>query len=60
LNEQIIDELSELVADGLVSITGELIQCTAIGRSFLRNICMAFDQRLLRSKAQNQLFSQAI
>ncbi|QRY56915.1 oxygen-independent coproporphyrinogen III oxidase [Sphingobacterium siyangense] len=60
LNEQIIDELSELVADGLVSISGDLIQCTAIGRSFLRNICMAFDQRLLRSKAQNQLFSQAI
>ncbi len=60
LNEQIIDELSELLADGLVSITGDLIQCTAIGRSFLRNICMAFDQRLLRSKTQNQLFSQAI
>jgi len=60
LNQQIIDELSGLVADGLVSVKGNLIQCTAAGRSFLRNICMAFDQRLLRSRTQNQLFSQAI
>ncbi|WP_312791378.1 oxygen-independent coproporphyrinogen III oxidase [Sphingobacterium sp.] len=60
LDEQIIAELSDLVADGLVSITGTLVQCTIAGRSFLRNICMAFDQRLLRSRMQNQLFSQAI
>ncbi|WP_294186660.1 oxygen-independent coproporphyrinogen III oxidase [uncultured Sphingobacterium sp.] len=60
LNRQIKEELSELVADGLVVITGDLIACTVVGRSFLRNICMAFDQRLLRSRTQNQLFSQAI
>lgn len=60
LNRQIKEELSELVADGLVVITGDLIACTAVGRSFLRNICMAFDQRLLRSRTRNQLFSQAI
>ncbi|MDR6735743.1 oxygen-independent coproporphyrinogen III oxidase [Sphingobacterium sp. 2149] len=60
LNGQIKDELSELVADGLVTITGDLIACTVVGRSFLRNICMAFDQRLLRSRTRNQLFSQAI
>lgn len=60
LNEQIKSELAELVADGLVSITGDFIECTSYGRSFLRNICMAFDQRLLNSRSTNQLFSQAI
>lgn len=60
LNAQIKHKLSELVADGLVVLLGDRIQATPAGRSFLRNICMAFDQRLLRSGSQNQLFSQAI
>ncbi|WP_433900856.1 oxygen-independent coproporphyrinogen III oxidase [Sphingobacterium puteale] len=60
LTEQIKEELSILVQDGLVSIEGELIQCTAVGRSFLRNICMAFDQRFLKLRTKKQLFSEAI
>ncbi|MNR41458.1 Oxygen-independent coproporphyrinogen-III oxidase [compost metagenome] len=60
LTAQIKEELSTLVQDGLVSIEGDLIRCTAIGRSFLRNICMAFDQRFLKLRTKMQLFSEAI
>ena len=34
----------ELVADGFLEISKEKIQVTDIGRIFLRNICMVFDQ----------------
>lgn len=60
LAEQIMEELSTLVQDGLVCIENDLIRCTATGRSFLRNICMAFDQRLLNLRSKTQLFSEAI
>ena len=60
LNEAIVDRLAPLVADGLVYCENDYIAATPVGRSFLRNICMAFDQRLQLSKEQDQLFSQAI
>ncbi|NGM67363.1 oxygen-independent coproporphyrinogen III oxidase [Sphingobacterium sp. SGR-19] len=60
LNEVIIDRLRPLAGDGLVEYGNSYIKATRIGKSFLRNICMAFDQRLQLSKEQEQLFSQAI
>ncbi|TYR35505.1 oxygen-independent coproporphyrinogen III oxidase [Sphingobacterium phlebotomi] len=60
LNEVIVDRLHPLERDGLVACGTGYIKATQIGRSFLRNICMAFDQRLQLSKEQEQLFSQAI
>ncbi|MDR2269949.1 MAG: oxygen-independent coproporphyrinogen III oxidase [Sphingobacterium sp.] len=60
LTGQIKEELSTLVMDGLVTIEGDMIRCTVTGRSFLRNICMAFDQRLLKLRSKPQLFSEAI
>ncbi|WP_324755946.1 oxygen-independent coproporphyrinogen III oxidase [Sphingobacterium thalpophilum] len=60
LSERIKADLSELAVDGLVVIDDHHVQCTATGRSFLRNICMAFDQRLRNAQTQKQLFSQAI
>ncbi len=60
LSERIKADLSQLAVDGLVVIDDNHVQCTAMGRSFLRNICMAFDQRLRNAQTQKQLFSQAI
>ncbi|SFT17988.1 oxygen-independent coproporphyrinogen III oxidase [Sphingobacterium wenxiniae] len=59
-NNVILERLQALESDGLVEIKDENILVTTIGKSFLRNICMAFDQRLQLSKEQEQLFSQAI
>lgn len=60
LNETIIKRLEPLVIDGLVTTEADKIEVTTVGKSFLRNICMAFDQRLQESKGEAQLFSQAI
>lgn len=60
LNDTIIQRLRPLEVDGLVECRDGRISATAVGKSFLRNICMAFDQRLQLSKESEQLFSQAI
>lgn len=60
LNQGIIERLQPLIADGLVKVEGGRIWVTDLGKSFLRNICMTFDQRLQDSKSDKQLFSQAI
>ncbi|PRD45592.1 oxygen-independent coproporphyrinogen III oxidase [Sphingobacterium haloxyli] len=60
INDAIVGRLRPLEADGLVEFNNDQIKVTRIGKSFLRNICMAFDQRLQLSKEQKQVFSQAI
>lgn len=60
LNDLIVRRVQPLVADGLVECNEEVISATSVGKSFLRNICMAFDQRLQLSKESEPLFSQAI
>lgn len=55
-----IKRLKELEDDGLVTITENRLQVTESGRPFVRNICMAFDLRLLRNKPKTQLFSMTI
>ncbi|MBD1433012.1 oxygen-independent coproporphyrinogen III oxidase [Sphingobacterium sp. DN00404] len=60
LNDVIVGRLRPLERDGLVEYVDGHITATPIGKSFLRNICMVFDQRLQLSKEQEQLFSQAI
>lgn len=59
-NERILARLDPLVGDGLVTVDGDVVHATEVGKSFLRNICMAFDERLHRKKDQENLFSQAI
>jgi oxygen-independent coproporphyrinogen III oxidase len=44
-------QLDELARDGLVSVSADRIKVTALGRSFLRNICASFDARLHQSTA---------
>jgi len=55
-----IERLQELERDGLVDVLPDRIVVTPQGRTFIRNICMAFDARLWRKLPASQLFSSAI
>lgn len=56
----VLRRLRPMQDDGLITIHGPEVQVTATGRSFLRNICMAFDQRLASGGNKSGLFSQSI
>lgn len=60
LNERIQERLEPLLLDDLISVDGLKVSITPSGKSFLRNVCMAFDERLQRTKERDNLFSQAI
>lgn len=60
LNTPIKERLEPMFLDGLLTMGADNVCITETGKSFLRNICMAFDERLQQSKEQNRLFSQAI
>ncbi len=53
-------KLKEMEEDGLVKIGFEKLQITEKGRPFVRNVCMAFDVLLQRSKPETQLFSMTV
>ncbi len=56
--------LEEPIRDGLGSILEEkgayLFRVTEAGKPFLRNLCMAFDQRLREKSPTTRTFSQAV
>lgn len=54
------ERLLPMLNDGLVAIEDDTIQIKPNGSAFLRNICMAFDERLWQKQPQTQLFSAAI
>lgn len=54
------DRLQEMIKDGLVEINNHRLLVTEKGKPFVRNICMAFDAKLLRNKPATQLFSMTI
>lgn len=56
----IISGLKEMETDGLVSLTPYSITVTALGKPFVRNVCMAFDLKMRRRMPQTQLFSMTI
>lgn len=58
--EQVIMALKELEQDGLVILSPFHLKVTEKGRAFLRNICMAFDLRLLRKQPATTLFSTTV
>jgi oxygen-independent coproporphyrinogen-3 oxidase len=58
--ETVRERLTELEHDGLVQTSDQVCQVTEQGRPFLRNICMAFDARLIRQAPATQLFSRTI
>ena len=55
-----LEKLKEMEDDGLVNIGSKTLQITEKGRPYVRNICMAFDVLLQRSKPETQLFSMTI
>jgi oxygen-independent coproporphyrinogen-3 oxidase len=55
-----IDRLQPLADDGLLELSSQGITVTEQGKPFLRNICMALDQRLWADKPGTQLFSMAV
>jgi oxygen-independent coproporphyrinogen III oxidase len=56
----VIGRLHELGADHLVEAADHHVRVTDTGRAFLRNVCMAFDARLIRKAPATQLFSQTV
>jgi oxygen-independent coproporphyrinogen-3 oxidase len=57
---QLIKRLAILEQDKLVEFDYNELKVTPLGKAFLRNICMAFDERLLSNKQTDQIFSKAV
>jgi oxygen-independent coproporphyrinogen III oxidase len=55
-----LKRMQELVEDGLVKIQQNHIKVTPKGKPFLRNICMALDEKLWKAKPETTLFSKII
>jgi oxygen-independent coproporphyrinogen-3 oxidase len=53
-------KLAEMEADGLVEIADNKLIVPEHARPFVRNICMAFDLRLLRKAPHTRIFSMTI
>jgi oxygen-independent coproporphyrinogen III oxidase len=58
--EKVYERLSPLLRDKLVWVTEKEISITTKGKSFLRNVCMAFDEKLWLKQPKTQLFSSSI
>lgn len=59
-SQDIQEFLKEMIQDGLVEVTPHLIKMTPQGKPFLRNACMALDQRFRRQSPQTQVFSKSL
>ncbi len=58
--KEVPHRLDEMGRDGLLNLQGNEVHVTEEGRAFLRNICMAFDARLIRKAPETKLFSQTV
>ncbi|QXU43382.1 oxygen-independent coproporphyrinogen III oxidase [Pedobacter sp. D749] len=58
--EKVYERLLPLLHDKLVWVTEKEIRITTKGKSFLRNVCMAFDEKLWLKQPKTQLFSSSI
>jgi oxygen-independent coproporphyrinogen-3 oxidase len=58
--EKCLIRLEELEADGLVELGKNKLVVPEHARPFVRNICMAFDLRLLRNAPDTRIFSMTI
>ena len=52
--------LQEIIDDGLIEVSDSRIRIKEEGRMFVRNICMAFDLRLIKNKPETRIFSMTI
>lgn len=55
-----ISKLKEAENDGLIEIIKKGLKVTPQGIPFVRNICMAFDAKLMRKAPQTNLFSSTV
>jgi oxygen-independent coproporphyrinogen III oxidase len=55
-----IERLREMEKDGLVELSETGLKVPEKARPFVRNICMAFDLRLIRNKPATRIFSMTI
>jgi oxygen-independent coproporphyrinogen III oxidase len=60
IKEAITNRLSEMIEDGFVELIEDRIIVKEQGRMFVRNICMAFDIRLIENKPETRIFSMTI
>jgi oxygen-independent coproporphyrinogen-3 oxidase len=58
--ERVYERLVPLLKDKLVWATEKEIKITKLGKAFLRNVCMAFDEKLWEKQPSSSLFSSAI
>jgi oxygen-independent coproporphyrinogen-3 oxidase len=56
----VLNSLEEMREDCLLTIQNDTITVTEKGKPFVRNICMAFDLRLIRNAPETKLFSMTI
>ena len=55
-----LNRLQEIIDDGLIDVYDNKIVVKEEGRMFVRNICMAFDLRLIENKPETRIFSMTI
>jgi oxygen-independent coproporphyrinogen III oxidase len=55
-----LEKLKEMEQDGLVIISENGLKLPEHARPFVRNVCMAFDLRLIRNKPSTRIFSMTI
>jgi len=55
-----LSQLDELIKDGLVILKENSLEIPEHARPFVRNICMAFDKKLVEETGNKRLFSQTI
>jgi oxygen-independent coproporphyrinogen III oxidase len=60
LRQYTFHELDELAIDDLVTWGEHGVIVTDLGKHFIRNVCKAFDLKLLSSEVQERVFSQAV
>lgn len=58
--QHVPEYLAEMERDGLVELGECSVKVTSAGKPFLRNICMAFDARLLKTRQSSNLFSSSV
>lgn len=58
--QECLQRLDEMQADGLIEIKENQLVVKEAGRSFIRNIAMAFDLRMIRKQPQTRIFSMTI
>jgi oxygen-independent coproporphyrinogen-3 oxidase len=58
--DDVLEHLKEMEFDGLITKEINTLHVTEKGKAFVRNICMAFDLKLLEKEPSTQLFSMTI